>query len=336
MLVSFAVTSAAEAQSVERRTESVRFGALRGVATGPLALVSETVAIRCDDLDDRARCEVDAAITLRNDGEHELHYALGATAEGLASATLDDGHAPIPIEPTAPRLEGELPVGATVVIHLRGAALLVGGRANPIRDALTNRHIALATPLSHARGHLTYVRTTRDIVEHLEHPASLTFESAGELHATLVDRGSSTSLTSAAHPASAAAVDVLLERGSAPIVRHGGPVLMLGGTIDRGFRARLGYELGFGEFVIASVHGDIDANGRVVVAPELELALPGSFLPPSFGVGVGLPIGLHPVVDVGVRIDVSAVLGPIGVVLTLDYEPGPQSFSTTIFGRASL
>lgn len=120
------------------------------------------------------------------------------------------------------------------------------------------------------------------------------------------------------------------------LVRHGGPHLALGGTFDQGFRGRIGYDMGLGEWMILSLSGDTDFAHQGVIAPLVEVASNSLGPLPSAALGVGAPIQVAPYVLGGIRVEVSLTFIVIGVVATLDYWPQESRAQLSILGRLSL
>ncbi len=134
----------------------------------------------------------------------------------------------------------------------------------------------------------------------------------------------------------------IAQEGGFP-VRHGGPFVGLGGTFDRGFRGRLGYELGFGELVVLSVAVDSDFIDWVVVGALLELATPSFVFPPSLSAGVGFAYRMAvsnaldlPRTSAGLRLEVGAVFAVVGITASFDYFPDDAAFTSSLLGRLSI
>jgi hypothetical protein len=132
-------------------------------------------------------------------------------------------------------------------------------------------------------------------------------------------------------------VGIELTRGiHTDLLRHGGPFIALGGTFDRGFRGRVGYELGIGELVLLEVALDSDFQQQVVIAPLIEIASYSLLLLPSLSLGAGVPIQVAPDVRAGVRFEASATFYSLAFVASIDVWPVDGSWQLSLLGRAGL
>jgi hypothetical protein len=131
---------------------------------------------------------------------------------------------------------------------------------------------------------------------------------------------------------------VFLERGfHNDIVRHGGPFLALGAAIDKGFRARVGYELGISDLVLVQVALDTDFSSQLVAAALLEVASWSAVILPSVSFGVGVPVQIRPDVRPGLRLEASATLFAAAFVATLDLWPQSDGgYTLTLLGRVGI
>jgi hypothetical protein len=61
---------------------------------------------------------------------------------------------------------------------------------------------------------------------------------------------------------------------------------------------------------------------------------------PALGVGLGVPVRLFSGVEVGGRFELDAHLGPLGMVMAIDYfpgmDPGPRRYQVALLGQISL
>jgi hypothetical protein len=106
---------------------------------------------------------------------------------------------------------------------------------------------------------------------------------------------------------------------------------------------RLGYEIASPSWAIHSITADTDFERRLVIAPNIEAALPHfTLIPilPSLGVGAGVPVQIVPTATVGARLFGTFQLWFIGVVTSIDIFPGlsPEEgqYQVFVMGRASL
>ncbi len=126
----------------------------------------------------------------------------------------------------------------------------------------------------------------------------------------------------------------------APSFNPGGVLLGLGGAFGQegGGRLRLGWEVAAMPWLLVSVAADSNLSDWLAVTPTVEVASPMALIFPSLGLGVGVPVRALPDLQVGVRGQLSVVLGPVGFVLDLDLYPGEdaQKLQTTLLGQLSF
>lgn len=323
-----------------------RLGYLRASDPTGLAIAREDVDVTCRPAETtEVRCAVEARWDLRNDGESprspDLLLSWTGEAENVevrvAEAVLAR-HVP-----TSRSVRVLVPAGGSVRVVLRAeqAAMRyeghrpggVGASPLPAIDALSARHPLLAQGWRIERRGIVWARpspvhwtsvgptTMRirapsdwDVSVHAERPlddraqdgARVLVWTPGEADAT-----------------SPEVVGVELARGvHAEPIRHGGPFLAVGGTVDRGFWGRLGYEIGLGEWFLLSVAADTDFESSVILAPLLEVASYGLAIVPSFSFGVGLPVQIWQQAPLaGLRLEASATFYAFAFVASVDYFP---------------
>ena len=92
-------------------------------------------------------------------------------------------------------------------------------------------------------------------------------------------------------------------------------------------------------FAPAELERTVDDTG-VVVVPAVEVASPWVLIVPSIGLGLGVPIRLRPTVEVGGRFVADAHVGPVGIMMALDYYPGmatdPRRFGVALLAHLAL
>lgn len=125
---------------------------------------------------------------------------------------------------------------------------------------------------------------------------------------------------------------------------HRGFLLGIGGHVDdaTGLRLRGGVEVGFLHHWLASLAIELETAGAngVVLVPALAVGSPWVLIIPSVSVGVGLPVRVAPDTDAGVRVQVDAHLGPVGLFTAFDYYPwmsaDPRRFEVAMMAQLSL
>jgi hypothetical protein len=327
----------------ETRDAQARFGALRASPSADVEIVEESVSLRCVEEGELAACELEARWILR--ASREQRVQLYASVVGA-----DDGR--LRAEGASTDAPSVVPLAVTLVANVpQDVVLTARARLRPASsssDALDARHLVLGTPREGPRANLLFTRA-------VAHTFASTPEALGvEVSFTGVRPFTARALDLAldagrvtlvgAQLGGRANVPLRLQREGGFALRHGGPFVGLGGTIDRGFRGRLGYELGLGELVVVSVAIDSDFSDSVAVAALVELATPSFVIPPSLAAGVGfvqrfrlgaLPSG-SPAASSGLRLEASAVLAVLGVVASFDYFPDDGGFTVSLLGRVSI
>lgn len=338
----------------QARADYERLGSLRAAAMTPVEVAREELDVECSagGEPDALECALRVTWTLRNPTESAQTPKVVLSWPREESAELRVGGAPLDELPTIRPVTVIVPPGATTTLELRTTLALehdftssASGIASPLTaiDPVYARHPLLATPWVRVRRGLSWARPddlrfaavgpTRIRVRAPEgwHPGS-------DLRATDEPR-----VFQYASPDEQPTRYVALEltRGSrGDFFRHGGPFLALGGTIDAGFRGRLGYEIALGEFVLVSVAVDTDFERQVIVTPLVEIASWGMVILPSLSLGAGVPIRVTDHVDhpstAGVRLESSATFYAVAFVATLDIWPADGSYALSLLGRIGL
>ncbi|MBN8609051.1 MAG: hypothetical protein J0L92_00565 [Deltaproteobacteria bacterium] len=329
----------------ETRDAQARLGALRASPSGDLTVMDERLSLRCERADDAlVECEVEVRWSLSSPRDQEARFY--ASAVGVEHALLTTGEdstdAPS-LAPLTTRFVADTPreIVLTGRIRLRPD----GGTT----DALDARHMVLATPRVGPHATLLFTRAVARTFAASPTTMSVSTTFAGETPRfsaraldTAMDEAPIT--LSAEQLGERANVPIRIERDGGFPLRHGGPFLGLGGTFDRGFRGRVGYELGIDELVTVGVMLDSDFSESIVLGAIVEVATPSFVVPPSLSAGVGfvqrwrvgvLPAGIAPTSS-GFRLEVGAVFAVIGIVASFDYFPDDAAFTSSLLGRLSL
>ncbi|MCC6873833.1 MAG: hypothetical protein IT378_05920 [Sandaracinaceae bacterium] len=121
--------------------------------------------------------------------------------------------------------------------------------------------------------------------------------------------------------------------------RFGGVIAGIGGTFNANVRARLGVEVGFGEFLLTSIVMETDFQRHLTLAWVVELALPALLVIPSIDVGVGIPVRVWNEGGnalAGLRLQAGAMFYAIGLVSTFDYFPTGDVWEASLLFQVSL
>jgi hypothetical protein len=349
---------------VPSRARADRTGSLRAAAMTRIEVAREHVALDCDqpDAPDELECALHVTWELRNPTEEALTADVLVTWPHESEAHLTIASAPIGALPTLRPVTVIVAPGASTLVELRATLRLdwpfVGGNGirGPLEsmDPLHARHPLLSQAWQSVRRGFVWVRpddlrfaSVGPTTARVSLPAG--WHGTGALHDS-GERDGSARIFTYESPTENPGRYVSLEtsRGSrGEILRHGGPFIALGGTIDAGFRGRIGYEIGIDEFVLVSVAVDSDFDRQVIVTPQLEVASWGMVLIPSLSLGLGVPIRVtdspsrgagdraYPS-TVGLRIESSATFYSIAFVATLDIWPVDGTYQLSLLGRIGL
>lgn len=292
--------------------------------------------MRCEhEVETFVACEVLTTWTLV--GESDRTFQVYASAPGFSNVLFQLGDA----QSDAPQLHAldvHMQAGMRVDVTLRGDVHLRATDLN--KDALRARHTLLQSPLHGRHATVTYTRavarTFAGIPDDMQVVSHLPQSQRLEVLDVPTDASGGLTLTARELGARANLPFRIEESGGFDAIRHGGPFLGLGGTFDQGFRGRLGYEIGFGEFVILGIAADADFERTVTLGAVLEVATPSFILPPSFSVGAGFAYRLEPRVSAGLRLEVGAVFEVLGITASFDYFPDDAAFTSSLLGRLSI
>lgn len=330
--------------------QSDRAGALRAAMRTPVAIASERVDLSCEqgqEGENELRCELAVAWELRHEGDEPTSAAIVLSWPFEAPATLRVHDTPLPELPTLRPVSVLVPARGTTPVTLRATLRLrtsyagtgsgIPSPVDPV-DPLHARHPLFSTPWNIARRGLVWVRAD-DLRFASVGPTRVTvrlppgWTGVGALHGD----GAQAYVYETPQRESPNRIGIELVRGSRErLLRHGGPFLALGGTVDQGFRGRVGYELGLGESVLVSLALDTDLQRQVLLTPQVELASWGLVVVPSLAVGAGLPIQFAPTTELGLRLETSATLYALAFVATFDYWPALSTWQVSFLARIGL
>lgn len=346
-------------------TSAVRIGATRSMSPLAVAITREEVELDClpPDGDDRAMpCDLRIRITLAN-AESELVAApLLFTVERADGLTIGEpGTVSATAVPVLRPLTFPIPSGGERTLELHGSIEL--RRADTgmtgVTDALAARHPLVATATTGTERSFVYARPVaghftsvpEEITVRVRVPEGHYLDTRGagwSVEGTPRDRVATVRM-----PRDSRVVDLPISiRSGAPeldIIRNGGPFLAFGAAIGDGrpttFRGRVGYEIGFIDWIIVGVSAETDFARVVEVAVMLEAASPSMVFPPSFSVGVGLPIRVwsDPAAmpaatspTAGIRVAGGLTFLAIGFEALFDYWPTDNAWSLGLLGRIGL
>jgi hypothetical protein len=365
-LGALSLASIVQAQPPRQET-APRFGALRSSTESAIAVRSETVIFDCSEPEDRTlACEVTVRITLANPGAEAVGIPLLVTVERAEPFhVVPSGDVPVPgapqiDAPTLRPMDMPIPPGEERTLELRGHLDMAprGGQTGfgTAMDGLATRHPLLATGIHHEERRILYTRPVRrhfgslgsiEVRAHL--PEGWTIRTALP-RVTATHEGTEHTLTRAAGSdeahGEATNVELFIERGNSAgdVIRNGGPFLAFGATYDFGrngvvdFRGRLGYEIGFLDFLILGAMIESDFRSHATVALVLEASTWSMIVPPALSAGIG---GVVRAVGpngptAGLRLMAGAVLYSVGFDATFDVFPQDGHWEITLAGRAGL
>lgn len=344
-------------------SDTIRIGALRSEAHTPLALIEEELEVDCQapgSAVEAMPCTLHVRYTLENPDEEARAVALRFSVENADGFTVSDvGTEGRSAAPVLSMRRFPFDAGGRRTLDLSGAVLIeqIRDPGPQPTDALRARHPLLGTSTeAEDRGFVFsravarhFVGAPNTLTIRVRLPEGFTMVGATDL--TLVpDRSvDGWQVYRMHHPADETDPDirVTIRRGETPFIRNGGPFIALGGIVltpdgstpNNIFWARLGYEIGFVDWVLLSVAAETNFSSRFGMSVMLEAASPSFTVPPSFSVGVGAALRLaseSPNVEAGVRLAVGAVLVSVGFEALFDFYPTDGGFTITLLGRAGL
>lgn len=329
-------------------------GAVRVEGPAPAAptdarLLREDVHLECPPDSPPVRCSLVATLTLANPTDTELSVKLAfstAYAVGEVRGALVQDSKPSTVERRTGGATVTIPPNAQTTVELRVAMNLWDrDHSTPlILPALRSRHLLLGDePYWHQRlSNIIYapgawseaevpVAYSRDFADGWEGEwADFDRPGTAETAATAAEGGG----VPVPFPARPAAYVHPVRQGGA--VFNGGPFVAVGASFERGFRLRVGYDVGFfNPYLLASLSAETGFDD-LVIAALFEVASPQvAYLLPTLSLGVGLPIRVTPVAEVGFRVELSLGL-IVAFVATFDHYPGDNRTEVALFGRVSL
>jgi hypothetical protein len=303
----------------------------------PVRLVREMLEVRCDEAPNEVPCEVVVRLLLENPTPNVIELPLRwrteyATASLHGDLVRETGRSTAS-EPDAAGVV-VLPPGRSATVELRASVTLwpADGPSPFVIPALSTRHLLLGDdpndgaelqPLDYATGWGAEPRRSTEV------------EMAPALPSGWALVTSDTQRLSEDEPSREVRAIRLSIRRPPQLVFHGGPFIAAGGSFQRGFRLRGGYEIGFVQPLLASVSVETGFDD-LVIAALIEVALPQLMVVvPSLGLGLGVPVRVVPDVEVGMRIELSAV-AVVGFISTFDYYPGTDHWEVALLGRVSI
>ncbi len=331
--------------------ESIRLGSIRATSSSGIELVNERVRLECNEsTPDQLECALRVQWELRHASTDTrtahilLTWPQDLDAELLLAGTsLEE----LPrLRPLAivvpPQTSTTLELRAT--LHLeRNFTGALGGELLPTLDPVAARHPVLGDSWQSVSRGFVWIRPD-DLRFASVGPTSIEVQVPHGWFGSADLKSSEDALVftySSSQNSTHREITLQLSRGHrANFVRHGGPFLALGGTIDAGVRARVGYTLGLGEFVLVSLAVDSDFERQVIITPQVEIASWSMVLIPSLSLGLGVPIRVtdHEMYarTAGLRVEASATFLALGFVATLDIWPAIESYQITLLGRVGL
>ena len=363
-LVCLALLALLPAAAARAQTRGVRIGATRSMTPIPISITREEVELDCQPADsDRGSmpCEIRVRITLANAATETVGAPLLFTLEHVEGVTIGEpGTTSATEAPTLRPLTFSVPPEGERTVELRGAIEITRGDSGSIgeTDALAARHPLLASSSRGAERTFTYARpvaphfvSVPDQVSfriHVPDGYYLHTQDGWDVGGTSRDR-----VLTVHGPAEGRTVDIPIGIRTGEevteIIRNGGPFLAFGAAIGDGrsttFRARAGYEIGFLDWLLVSVAVETDFTRAVELALMIEAASPSLIFPPSFSVGIGLPVRVWAdpnamptaaTPTVGLRLAAGATFIAVGFEALFDYWPADGSWVLGLLGRVGL
>lgn len=366
-----ALASVARAQS----TSALRIGALRSDARSPLALTQERVDLECEAPSLDAVVEGEAApadpthapmpCTVR------VYYGLTNPDAEPRSARLRftlENAPPFEVGDDGAAGTSEAPVLSTRVFPFEASAhrtLVLSGQvvleraARPglaSSDGIRARHPLLASGATAETRGLIYSRAVtrhftdapEDVVVRARVPAGHRLHVSGDGARPAPELSVDGWTAFVVHRPDSEAqphvtIEVRTDEEELPI-RNGGPFLALGGAVlwpngvvlPNVFWGRLGYEIGFLDWLLVSAALETNFTDRFAVGVMLEAASPSFGLPPSFSIGVGSSIRVLPQPTASLRLAAGTTIFAVGFEALFDYFPSEDGFTITLLGRVGL
>lgn len=339
-----------------RQETAPRFGALRTPTETSLAVTREVVDLACDLAGESTLdCDVTVTITLGNAGTEPVTAPMSVTTERVAPFTMTTEEGTEVEAPTVRPFEAVVAPGGERSVTLHGHLELApphstGGLGGSI-DGLTARHPLLATQIHHEIRRILYTRPVRrdfaslgriELRAHL--PEGWTLRTPDVRFQATHEGGEHTLVRDeAAEDARAAAdVEITIEEGEGPDpVRHGGPFLAIGASIDPAngpwsFRGRIGYELGILDILVLGASIESNFRDQAAVAVLLEATTWSMVVPPALSAGIGPVFQLFGPRNAGMRLAAGAAIYSVGFDATFDVFPSDGHWEITLAGRAGL
>lgn len=342
---------------------ALRFGALRSDARTLLTLDEEVLELECEAPATPAEpmpCTFRARYALSSPAPDATSPALRFTVEnGEGFQVGDAGGTGTTDAPVLSTQRFPFAPGASRTLVLSGQAAIepLHDQGPQPADALSARHPLLVTSMrTEERGFIYSRALTRHfasapdaVVIRARLPAGyrIAVEGGASGEPRLLEDGWTELSVHRPGDETDPDIRVLVRRGDSPVLRNGGVFLALGGVVltpngmapANVFWARLGYEIGFSDFLITSLAVETDFTRRMGLSLMIEAGSPSFGLPPSLSAGVGGLLRLLSEtgeVTGGLRLAVGTVVYSVGFEAMFDVFPVDGGFTITLLGRAGL
>lgn len=364
VFVSLALLALLPPAAAEAQARGVRMGATRSMTPIAVSITREEVELDCQPADsDRSTipCDVRIRITLANAGTETVGAPLLFTLEHVEGVTIGEpGTTSATEAPTLRPLTFSVPAGGERTVELHASAEISRGDSGSVgeTDALYARHPLLASSSRGAERTFIYARPVAphflsvpdevSVRVHVPEGYYLHTQDGWDVSGTTRDR-----IITVHGLAEGRQVDVPIGIRTGEevteVIRNGGPFLAFGAAIGDGrpttFRARVGYEIGFLDWLLVSVAAETDFTRVVELALMIEAASPSLVFPPSVSVGIGLPVRVWAdpnamptaaTPTVGLRLAAGATFIAVGFEALFDYWPADGAWSLGLLGRVGL
>lgn len=292
-----------------------------------LVMESGTITLDCSEtrlLD--LRCEAEATYRIRNDGNDVLVRLATALPRGRGLEHHLDGERIEDDDVYEPGVTLRIPPGEHTLVA--SGTVRLEGASSFVVPAVYGRHIAFGSrPSMSFPIRVAHVRDPQP--EEIGPWASF---GPTELELRL-PAGWQRSELESERPGHQL---IRLERTDTVTFVNGGPLLGVTSIVDGGERARVGYEIGLGEWVLAAIELETDFRNVLITAPRVGLTIPFLNFLPSPELSLGIPVRIGDGTRVGGRLSLGVAIFFARFVTTFDYYPSGDLWEIGLGGTVSI